>query len=427
MNIVPANSVPSKTKERCICIVVPSLGGHRQLYASVLADWAVKQGRSVVIATMQKAETLNEVAPLIARRAGMPQIDVLSMPRGQEASGDVAPFAAFVLELERQLYPEWVIIANADMHLDDLKGLEQTATRPKRAAIMNSTACFYPIHAQLQGRELRYPVLSRLRKYISLRSKRKQQKRFYLRTAFKQLGVDKILTMDDRYYESSHGDTRFALIPEIYRTWDDCFPGERDRMHILQKEYDSFLKSNSGKDVILHFGGFTARRGYDTLMKIAADDENSVFVSIGRPSRREQLFDYDIKSLRDLLRYDKRIFKRRVGFITNNEFVDHLFESAHYIILPYRRFFLSSGALITAAAYGRPVLVPSGGNMHYQVSKYNIGLAYKHLSYSSLMRNRSILQHRYGEYQADCLEFAKRFSRQTLFQTLTNTLLSNTF
>lgn len=185
----------------------------------------------------------------------------------------------------------------------------------------------------------------------------------------------------------------------------------------MARDYDAFLARHPGKDVILQFGELENRKGFNFLLRLAAENPDLVLVRAGRtkPSYR---VDWDSIANKEKLLKEDRIFEVD-AFIDHQPFIDKLFRSINYFLFAYQNHFRTSIMLPLALSYGKPVLVPHVGLLGSRVKRENVGRVFHHRNYKSFAEEFGILRRTYAEYHERVREYYEQeFSEQTFTQRL---------
>jgi len=177
------------------------------------------------------------------------------------------------------------------------------------------------------------------------------------------------------------------------------------------------LGHHSGQDVLLYYGGRFIRRGYNTLLALALEHQDTVFVSVGRDAPGERLTEA-ANHWRQQLAAQGRLFELNIPFLPENRLVDDLFRSTRYVVLPYQHWYGMSGSLLQATSYGSPVLVPDIGNMGVTVRRNGIGLTYRHLDLKHLRHQFDELRRDPARFRDSALRFSRRADEKAVFEAL---------
>lgn len=395
---------------RPVLIVLSETDGHRQNYAAVLGRWFADRGHKVVVACgPTEKEALGSQSPVLAHFIATTGLAVIDLAR--EIVQDPARFRATLTQLEVNLNPTWTLLANGDECLRALQGEWQVgANACRRAAIL----IYFPNEYPLDLRALSY--FKRFRPWARHLLDRYRKRRIIKNDSMARLGLDLVLTTDENVASAlDHPNVRF--LPEIYKAWGADISTETGETEEARLNYARFRARNSGKEVLLYYGGRYKRRGYDTLMALALENQETVFVSVGRNDPMES-FEASVGSSRQQLFAQGRLFELDIPFLPENALVDDLFRSAKYVILPYRDWYGLSGSLYQAASYGCPVIVPDIGSMGSTVRRYGIGLTYRHLDMKSLQRRFLEIRNDFQIYRDNVQQFSRRFDYSSVSSSM---------
>jgi glycosyltransferase involved in cell wall biosynthesis len=405
--------------DRSVLLFSPHVDGHRQTYVAVLADWFRAQGWGLVAALgdthagAPPRETA--ILSLLVERTGARIVPLGNAAGFHEKVGGWVPW---LRRIEDDVYPEWTVIVTGDECRTSLKGLGH-AGHPggaRRAAIFIYVNHEYAIDL----RALALP--QRLRVFNWWWRMRWRERRYFRERVWRELGLDRILTTNEDFWTSA-GDERIRLMPEVHRAFGFDLPGSDPRIALHREAYRVFLDRHQGRDVILYYGTRVARRGYDTLLALANDCVDTVFVSCGRDARGEP-FAFDVAAVRGQLRSADRLFEMDLPFLPEHRLTDDLFQSARYVLLPYRDWYGLSGTLFQAAWYGKPVLVPDIGHMATMVRRHGIGLTFAHNNTADLRRRFHDLRRQADQFVPAARAFGRRNDLAHLHQAFADTFAS---
>lgn len=404
-------TIPNKTA----LLFCQDIDGHRQNYAAVIGDWFRSRGWSVVaaLADAEDGGPPGEV-PVIKQLLEGGAARLIHLGDASNDKGGAGYWVKTLRKIEDEVRPGWTVLVVGDQCRVTLRGLGDAgvANGTQRAAIFIYVSHVYP--PSINGLSFPDKLMTGLR---WVRNYRRQQG-YFRRTVWRTLGLDRILTTNGDFQQRA-GDARIRLIPEIYKAWGFDMEEEDPGIEQLRKDYRSFLEKHQGREVILYYGTRFARRGYDTLLALVRNHEDTVFVSFGRDADG-QAFEHDVEKLRQELKAGDRLYEVKRPFLPENPFIDDLFRSARYILLPYRRWLGASGILTQAAGYGKPVLVPDIGHMASIVRRHGIGLTYAHGYDVDLYSQFGLLREKCERYAPAALEFGRSHDREHLYRALDN-------
>lgn len=396
--------------QRPVLIVASDSDGHRQNYVAVLGRWFAGMGHSVVIACGPgEAGIPASRTPILAdflAKSGSVAYDI-----ERDIFQEPARFRARLTQLETELNPTWTLLVNGDECVRSLQGeWRRKSNQHRRAAIFIYFGQEYPMDLR------EYSGFDKLRPWARHFRERHRQRRFFKREVWPRLGLDLILGTDEHAVATlSHPQIRY--LPEIYRAWGSAIGPETSEIGRARGAYAEFLGRHPGKDVLLYYGGRFMRRGYDTLLALALECQDTVFVSVGRDALGERLPEAAARCRQQLLAQD-RMFELNTPFLPESPLVDDLFHSARYVVLPYQHYYGPSGSLLQAASYGSPVLVPDIGYMGATVRRYRIGLTYRHLDLDHLRHQYDELRRDPARFRDNALRFARRADEKKINEAL---------
>jgi hypothetical protein len=184
--------------------------------------------------------------------------------------------------------------------------------------------------------------------------------------------LDSALYIDENFV-AHHKSTQW--LPDVFQQFAETLvSNEYLEQRIWIDKLNEFTEKNKGLFIFLYFGTAQKRRGYDLLLKMAIE-QNACFVHCGLRDDREK-YDYDVDEFRKIL-YDNKRMMETDQYISDPVCIEHFFKSVSHLVLPYRKFYGSSGVMLQAFTYGIPVLVPEVGIIGYRVKRHNLGLTYK--------------------------------------------------
>ncbi len=395
-----------------ILIFCPDLGGHRQNYVYVIANYFLKIGFCVIIGTNGRylSDQSSDFA-LINQLASNNNIIFYPLSNIDCNFNSQNNLVKTVIDIEKKYSPILTFFPTADELIRSLKGLGKVNSikRPYRTGIFISITYFY-IPNFFKDKFLLIPkrVLVWLFNYI-------KQHIFFFYKVWGQLGLNSAITINPDFKRISP--KKFKYMPDIYKPWSSGIPNNIDEIDKICTAYKSFIMYHPDKNVIMYFGGRTTRRGYEILLRLACDDENSVFVSAGRDADQTTI-SADIENLKRHLTYQDRIWEVNIPFLPDNKLIDMLFESCKFVILPYNNFYGPSGLMIQACSYGKPVLVTNIGYLNSMVKKFKIGITYRANNYNDLYKQYNFMKLHWKNYVDSVYEFNKFYELSQIEKTL---------
>lgn len=396
-----------------ILIFSPGIDGHRQNYCVVTGDWFVRSGYQVVLALGRSEDgAIASETPLIGkflRKSSAKFIDLGDVKGTHRIPGALVNK---LVSMEQDIKPVWTFIPTGDECRISLEGLGRCAKQQgvKRAAIFIRANHIYPRDMSDMS------WMWRLRSSHWRWRDRKEEYRYIRETVFNSLGLDAILHTNPDFIALQR-DLRYFYLPEIYRAWGFEERDTSPQIAELCERYSQFLSRHPGKEVILYFGIWQRRRGYEDLLKLALLEPDTLFVGCGRSIPGDD-YHQQFEEMREELGRQDRIFEVDLPFLPENSFFDMLFESCNFIALPYHHFYNISGSMIQACTYGKPVLVPNTGYMYSMVKRYSIGLVYRHMDFEDLRKKFTIIRKSWKKFKISSEEYGRRFDISFLHKAL---------
>ncbi|MFZ4801566.1 MAG: hypothetical protein ACOYLR_06205 [Chlorobium sp.] len=396
-----------------------NLSGHRQIYTYVFADWLLKKGFHVILALGIGQEGLSGFElPILKTLLNRKCISLVKLGPIKFHSDALDNSVNTILELEKQYDCSLTLFPTGD----DLRyQISRLGKYPRqlglrRVAVWINMPYVYP-------EDLRdYPLYIQLSKRIRTSYFRIRDKYFFRYKVWNFYGLDQILTTNPDFILSISS-PKFKYIPEIYLPWgcektDLCIFDDN-----LKKKVLTFLVNNKQKTLLFYYGNWAARRGFDDLLALAVDYQDTVFISFGRPGS-DTNYLRDVPRLMRELHNQGRILDVRIPFIPFHPIVSDLFRATQFMVLPYRNFYGMSGSMIEAASFGKPVLVPDIGYMNARVKQYGIGISYQHRNYDDLCIKFQLMRSSSDNYVENVIQFSYQFNDENIYSAIDRTDLN---
>ena len=350
-------------------IYSPIFDGHRQMYVFVLSHVLKELGFNVFIAGDISAQSdSNAHIEKIKADYTVHFIDTSIY----KMSGLKISRAEF-FELQTRLNIDFTIFAEADHHIElfiDQIPVKQKKLKGRVTGIFLRPFYLYKRHTFIESL-----------KYIKhLPEIWKNDERVFFEFFLKYFPLlDSVLCIDENFV-SKYSYSQW--LPDVFQKFtENIFQTESNPSLAWLTRLDNFKKQNNGRFVFLYFGTAQNRRGYDTLLKMTVENDGC-FLHCGLRGN-ETKFTENVDQLRSILQSENRFLETN-EFIENPVIIEAFFKMTTHIILPYRRFYGSSGVMIQALGYGIPVLVPENGIMGHRVKKHKLGLVFDDKSPESL-------------------------------------------
>lgn len=358
----------------------PSLQGHRLVYCRVIACILGELGYEVVIAGDVGGLEVANAARLDTLRGG-PVVEVRDIGEDLRADGaSLAPLWRLVADVDASL----AILAEADDSLAALAGRDAAGGgRPAKllALFIRATNDQYALRVPLArrvARHVRHPAASPdAGALLELLTRRRAP------------GVVP-LVLDERFAGRHAASCRW--LPDIYRDPDEAGAAAGDEAAVWRERVRRFAAAAGERPLFVYVGTSGYRRGYDTLLRLALEEDGCVahcgrFVLNGEPS------DEDSSRLRATLLESGRLLETGAPYLEPAT-ADAFIAAARCVVLPYRAHDGSSGIMLQALAVGRPVVVPDRGLMAFRVRGSGLGAVYRDGDNDDLRRRFRELQRR---------------------------------
>jgi len=397
-----------------ILIYSPHTSGHRQVYCNVIADWALDSGMEVLLYVgndWSNSENPSEkISPYIEMYKNNTSVSIINCDiyaKNQNIS--LTNFAQnpflvsdskHLIDMEKKFNPDLVFVIAGDEFnhspysiLKNLAGVKKHSS--KWIAIFISPYC-YPSEKWLKRNILK----------VALRQKVKHfDIRYWL----------------DEYFVNDTDIKNSFWLPDISKSFNFDENHADEDTESLCSRIDSFLSNNQEKEVLLFFGSYFNRKGFDFLLELALNDKQFVILRAGNTSESDRSPEFT----------DKMITLENKGqllniptFVRSPVVIEKLFNSTNFIPLPYRNHYSSSGVMLQAMEFRKPVIVPDVGLMGGRVTHNNIGITYKHGDYEDFKNAVYSMQKSYDKYENNINNYYIQFSKENLFKHL-NMMVKN--
>lgn len=388
-------SLSSNHITKKILIYSPNIGGHRQVYCNVITQWALESEIDVSLYVGNdfcNDENIGEqVSPYIDIYNSNPNVFIIDGIKKQLFMGD----SEHLLVLEKSFKPDLIFVISGDEFNNSLYSIFKDLIGSKRhsskwVGIFISCWC-YPNSANWLKQNILKLILKRKGKHFDVQ--------FWL----------------DEYFANSTSLKNAVWLPDISKSFNLNGNYEDDESELLCSQIDSFLMNNKGKEVLLFFGRDFNRKGFDFLVELALNDDQFVVLRTGdsiESDESRELMDKMIALENDgrLLNIDR--------FIKSPIVIEKIFNVTNFIPLPYRDHYSSSGVMLQAMEFKKPVIVPDVGLMGKRTIDNNIGLTYKHKDYVDFKKAVYEMQEYYGKYTNNVSRFYEQFSKENIFRHL---------
>jgi glycosyltransferase involved in cell wall biosynthesis len=192
--------------------------------------------------------------------------------------------------------------------------------------------------------------------------------------------LDVALSLDENFVANN---PKFRWLPDVFQQYAEVIlkADEKSTQRHWIEKLKAFKEKNKDRFSFFYFGTAQHRRGYDILLKMA-EESGGCFIHCGLRDT-EAKFSYDTNKIISSLKNEDRFFETN-EYIEDPFCIEYFFRSVSHLVLPYRKFFGSSGVMLQALEYGVPILAPNVGVMGYRIEKYNLGMTYSDSDINSL-------------------------------------------
>lgn len=379
-----------------ILIYAPRISGHRQVYCNVITHWALESKMEVILCIgndwCRGGNTISQDSPYInlyMTNNNVHFMDAIQKPPQKSDS-------EYLLYLENYIKPDLIFVISGDEFNHSFHSFMKNLIASKRhsskwVGIFISCFC-YP--------DLANWLKQRVQKFIL-----KQKLKYFDRTYW----------LDEYFVNNTNIKNKFWL-PDISKSFNISVNNDDAEFELLCPQIDDFLINNNGKDVLLFLGNEFNRKGFDFIMEIALEDEQFVVLRAGGPLENIDE-SHEIMDKMSILEKNGRLLNIQ-KFIKNPIIISKLFQATNYILLPYRDHYSSSGVMLQAMEFQKPVVVPNIGLMGKRVFENHLGITYEHKKYDEFKKAVYKMQNEYYNYIPYTITFYKSFSKEAIFKRL---------
>lgn len=349
---------PARGGRPAALLVSASLLGHRVIYCRVLAGILVRLGYDVVVAG-DLSDPEVAARPLVVDLGRRPHVtlhDAGASLEGPDAAAGLRAMAAEVL-------PALTLLTEAD-------GLAAAMRAASGRLVPGRLIALFIRATNYQYR--RPPgVLARLRR-VAGDGSRTGQEGFHERFLPGRRPVDAALVLDERF-AASHPATH-AWLPDIYREHEPLDAAAAAETELWRDRLREMRAQALRRPVVVYVGTNQHRRGYDTLLRLAVD-EDAHFLHCGRLGADDPAADARAAELRAVLARRGALLETGGGYLHPDTATEFL-QAARCVVLPYRQHDGSSGVQLQSVAAGLPVVVPDRGLMAWRTRSFGLGRVY---------------------------------------------------
>lgn len=381
--------------QKKILIYSPNIGGHRQVYCNVITHWALESKLDVILCIgnnwVKSKNTIRQDSPYIELYKKNENVHFISATLKSPYKSD----AEYLLDLENDLEPDMVFVVSGDEFNHSLHSIIKHLILPKKHS-SKWIGIFIACYCYLDSENW---------------LKQKVQK-FIMKQKVKHFEITYWL---DEYFVSSLYIRNAFWLPDISKSFNVVTNYRDTEYELLSSQINSFLENNNGKEVLLFFGRDFNRKGFDFIVELALDDDRFVVLRAGDSLESDENQKLITKMVK--LENDGRLLNI-AKFIENPVIVEKLFKATNFVPLPYRNHYSSSGVMLQAIEFQKPVIVPNIGLMGKRVIDNNVGIIYKHKDYNDFKKAVYKMQNEYHCYTKNLEIFNNSFSKERIFESL---------
>ena len=379
-----------------ILIYAPRIGGHRQVYCNVITHWALESKMDVTLCIgndwCRGGNTTSQGSPYINLYMTNNNVDFINTSQKPPQKSD----SEYLLDLENEIKPDLIFVISGDEFNHSLYSFMKDLIISKRHSskwVGIFISCFY------------YPDLAnwpkqRVQKFIL-----KQKLKYFDRTYWL-----------DEYFVNNTNMKNKLWLPDISKSFNIGVNNDDAEFELLCPQIDNFLINNKGKDVLLFFGRDFNRKGFDFIIELALEDEQFIVLRAGDPLENMDE-SQEIMEKMSILEKNGRLLNIP-KFIKNPIIISKLFQATNYILLPYRDHYSSSGVMLQAIEFKKPVVVPNIGLMGKRVFENHLGITYKHKKYDEFKKAVYKMQNEHYNFITYTITFYESFSKEAIFERL---------
>ena len=350
-------------------IFSPGLDGHRQVYVFVMTQILEELGFNIFIAANSQEKISNSfyINKLKERH------DITFLDTSIYARGGLDISSSEFVALQNDCKADLTIFTDASNHISLFISRIFNSKRWKGKVVGIFMRPFYYYRPKRLVNKLK------LLKHFSSRWNTDEELfyKFFLKK-FRILDVS--LSIDDNFVNNNRN---FTWVPDVFQQYAEVIlkANEKSEQRHWIEKLKAFKEKNKGRFSFFYFGTAQTRRGYDILLKLA-EETGGCFIHCGLRDNHAK-FSYDTDQLISSLKKEDRFFETN-EYIDDPFCIEYFFRSVTHLVLPYRKFFGSSGVMLQALEYGIPILAPDSGVMGYRIQKYNLGMTYTDSDMNSL-------------------------------------------
>jgi hypothetical protein len=351
-------------------IFSPDLDGHRQVYVFVMAHILEKLGFNIFIAVNSEQKLSNSFyIHKLKKKRDITILDT-SIYGGKGLDITLSEF----LNLQNVCSADLTIFTEADNHISLFTSQIFKPQRKLKGRVVGIFMRPYYYYRKT-------PFLNKLRFLKHFYSRWNTDQKLFFQFFLKRFSLLNVsLSIDENFVANN---PNFTWLPDVFQQYAEVIikaDEKSGQRHWIEK-LKAFKEKNKGRFCLFYFGTEQYRRGYDLLLKLA-EETGACFIHCGLRDNNAK-FSHETDKIISLLKNEDRFFETN-EYIDDPLCIEYFFRSVSHLVLPYRKFFGSSGVMLQALKYGIPILAPNVGIIGYRIEKNNLGITYSDSDMNSL-------------------------------------------
>jgi len=372
-------------------IYAPGLAGHLQSYCRVLARALLKAGHRVAIAAPAATADWRDRWPLLRPLADEERVRAVDTRTfGAAENGNLT--AEQLRRIQLECRADATLFVHADSFADQFRRIAAGAAprlRGRVCAIFARTSEWCPGEDAYTGTREPWigPTLRRTvgrwKRALLARTSTSSSRRFFEGIVLRRRLVDALIVKDERIPQ------RFGppvyWMPEIYRVFDVREDERRGPdWERFAEPMQRYMDRAGARNLLLFFGTGAWYKGYDLFLQLAHSSPDTFALHAGAPDAREPGKPYacDVEALRAELLREGRLFETR-AFVESDDLIRLAFNGIERFVSTHR-LTLTSGTVLQALAFDKPVLTPDTGLIGWRTRTAGLGSVYRYQDIADL-------------------------------------------
>lgn len=341
-------------------IFSPRFDGHREVYIFVIANVLKELGFNIFIAGNAQQKVYNSF--YIDKLKEKSEASFIDTSKYQKGGLDIS--IVEFLQIQDLVKADLTIFTEADFHLNLLAsqiGQKKNKLKGRTVGIFMQPFYYY---------EEGLGFIDKLKYLKHAPSRIKRDKRLFYEFFLKRFSLLDVSLCIDENFVNHH--QYINWLPDVFQQYAELIikderPAERKWIENLER----FKERNKGRFHFLYFGTSQYRRGYDILLKLA-EKKDGTFIHCGLIDQNAK-YDYDTEQVRMALDEKGCLFETQ-AYLTDPLSIEYFLKAASHMVLPYRRYYGSSGVMLQGLSLEIPVLSPDHGVIGQRIENHNLGM-----------------------------------------------------